>query len=89
MADNEDISAWLQDNANKVGTDLLRQIDDGVGFIVVFVHRDSKSVKFTSNIVKGPLMYILKRLIKAVDGTPESRILTINAQDKKLITKLN
>jgi ribosomal protein L24E len=81
----EDVKEWLQENANKVGQDLLRQIDDGIGFVVIFVHKDSKTVRFTSNIVKRPLIYILERVLKAVDKTSESRIITLNVPEGKLI----
>lgn len=82
---SEDIKAWLEENVKKVGLDLLRAIDDDIGFVVIFVHGPSKTLKFTSNIVKRPLMYLLQRTLAQVDKTPESRIITINVPENKLI----
>jgi hypothetical protein len=83
---SEDIKAWLEENVNRVGQDLLRGIgDDGIGFIVIFVHAPSKTMKFTSNIVKRPMLYLLKRCIDAVNGMAESRLITLNVPEGKLI----
>lgn len=82
----EDVGEWLVENADRVGNDLLRGIgDDGIGFVVILMHAGSKKMEVRTNIVKAPLMYLLQRAKDFIGNKPESRIITLNIPDNKII----
>lgn len=84
---SEDVGDWLIENADRVGNDLLRGIgtEDGIGFIIILTHKGSKKMELRTNIVKGPLMYLLQRAKDFIGKRPESRIITLNIPDDKII----
>lgn len=82
----EDIKAWLKENADRVGADLLRGIgDDGIGFVIIFMHPPSKAMEVRTNIIKRPLLYLLQRAMDSIKQKPESQIIQLNVPDSKII----